>query len=106
MNSDKQKAKQIQKAKNQVRKIKIFYFHLALYLVVVALILFNFYIIEEGPYKNNVTALNVSVLVLWTFAIFIHGWRIFKGRFIFKKSWEDRKIEQILNKEEETTFWE
>ncbi|WP_460219664.1 2TM domain-containing protein [Psychroserpens sp. MEBiC05023] len=97
------------KAKDRVHKIKIFYIHLVFYVIVVALISYNFYIIEEGPYTNNITALNVSVLVLWTLFIIIHGWSVFKGRFLFKKSWEDKKIEKLLHEEEEvveTTFWE
>lgn len=100
--------KRLAKAKNQVQKIKIFYLHLALYIIVVALISYNFYILEEGPYTSNITALNVSTLVLWTAFISIHGWRVFKGKFFFKKDWEDKKIKKILkeNEQVETTFWE
>ena len=46
--------------KMKVRRIKIFYLHLALYIISTALILYNFYIIEEGPYKDNIISLNLS----------------------------------------------
>lgn len=108
MTINKDKEQQYLKAKDQVHRIRIFYLHLVLYIIVVALISYNFYILEEGPYTNNIIALNVSVLVLWTAFIGIHGWRVFKGRFLFKKSWEDKKIETLLKEEKsvETTFWE
>jgi uncharacterized membrane protein (DUF485 family) len=94
-------------AKNKVQKIKIFYLHLVLYFIVVALISYNFYIIE-GPYTSIITGLNVSVLVLWTVFISIHAWSVFKGRLFFTKRWEDRKTEEFLKEKEkvETTFWE
>ncbi|MFC0605438.1 2TM domain-containing protein [Winogradskyella pulchriflava] len=94
-------------AKRKVRRIKVFYLHLVLYLIVVALICYNFYIME-GPYTKIITGLNITVLVFWTIAIILNAVRVFKGRLFFKKSWEDRKIEEIVNKDKEveTTFWE
>lgn len=95
------------KAQDKVKRIRIFYLHLVLYLIVVALIAYNFYIIS-GPYTKIITGVNIITIVLWTIVIIIHGWVVFKGRLFFKKSWEDKKIEQYLKdkKEEETTRWE
>lgn len=96
------------KAQKNVRKLWWFYIHLAGYIVVVALIMLNFYVIEEGPYKNNIRSLNLSILVAWTVIIIIHGIKIFRGNQIFKKSWEDKKLNEFLKDDakEETTFWE
>ena len=96
------------KAQKRVRRLWVFYIHLAAYIISVALILYNFYIIEEGPYKNNIISLNLSILVAWSVFIIIHGLNIFKENKIFKKSWEDRKTEEFLEKKDEvkTTFWE
>lgn len=107
MSLNKEQEKQLENVKNQVKKIKIFYLHLALYIIVVALIALNFYVMQ-GPYTRVITGLNISVLVFWTVFISIHAWRVFKGKILFRKSWEDRKIEEIINKKEdvETTFWE
>jgi hypothetical protein len=95
-------------AQKNLRRLKIFYIHLAGYIVFVALILYNFYIIEDGPYKNSIISLNLSLLVAWSIFILIHGLNVFKGQKIFKKSWEDRKIKGYLKEkgEEKTTFWE
>ena len=108
MKSETDKEDHFIKAEQKVRKLWWFYIHLVGYFVVVALILLNFYVIEEGPYKNNIISLNLSVLVAWTVIIIIHGVKIFKGKQIFKKSWEDKKIDGFLKEEteEETTFWE
>ncbi|NRD23938.1 2TM domain-containing protein [Winogradskyella litoriviva] len=97
---------QLRKAKDKVRKVKIFYIHLAGYIIAVALLLYNLYIVV-GPYKNNIISLNLSILVAWTVFIIIHGINVFKEKQIFRKSWEDKKTKDFLNnKEEETTFWE
>ncbi|WP_033961424.1 2TM domain-containing protein [Psychroserpens jangbogonensis] len=100
--------KKLIKAKKKVQKIKIFYLHVALYIIVVALISYNFYILEEGPYKSNITALNISTLVFWTLFIGVHAWSVFKGKLFFNKSWEDKKIDKIIKEEEkeQTTYWE
>jgi hypothetical protein len=76
--------------------------------IVVALISLNFYALEDGPYTANITALNIIVLALWTAFIWIHAWSIFKGRFMFNKRWEEKKIEKILKEEDnnKTTIWE
>ena len=50
-------------AKKQVHRIKIFYIHLALYIIVVGLIALNFYVMVEGPYTDNIRALNIIGLM-------------------------------------------
>ncbi len=93
-------------AKKSVRRLKLFYIHLAGYIVVVALLSYNLYIVQ-GEYKNNIISLNLSVLVAWTVFICIHGWRVFKERKVFNKGWKDKKIQAFLNKEDiETKMWE
>ena len=95
------------KAKKRSRKIMLFYVHLIGYIVFVSLMVYNLYIVEEY-YKNEIISLNLSVIVAWSVFIVIHGVVIFKGRQIFKKSWEDRKIDQFLKEkgEVDTGFWE
>ena len=73
---------QLRKAKDKVRKVKIFYIHLAGYIIAVALLLYNLYIVV-GPYKNNIISLNLSILVAWTVFIIIHGINVFKEKQIY-----------------------
>ncbi|REG87280.1 2TM domain-containing protein [Winogradskyella sediminis] len=103
--SDKEK-EQLKKAINKVRKVKVFYLHLAGYIVGIGLLLYNLYIVA-GPYKNNIISLNLSIIVAWSVFIVIHGLNVFKGKRLFNKRWEDKKIKKFLDKKDEsTTFWE
>ncbi|WP_417875879.1 2TM domain-containing protein [Winogradskyella sediminis] len=103
--NDKEK-EQLKKAINKVRKVKVFYLHLAGYIVGIGLLLYNLYIVA-GPYKNNIISLNLSIIVAWSVFIVIHGLKVFKGKRLFNKRWEDKKIEKFLDKKDEsTTFWE
>jgi amino acid transporter len=107
MELNKDDEKRFEIAKKKVKRIKNFYFHLALYITVLVLVLYNFFIIK-GPYTNLVTGLNISIMVFWTFFISIHALTVFKREFLFKKTWEDKKIEKFIKEKEnvETTFWE
>ncbi len=95
-------------AEKKVKRIKMFYLHLVFYIIGVSLVSYNFYIIEEGEYTNSINAINTSSLVLWTVFIILHAWVVFKGGLIFKKSWEDKKMEKFMDedKESETKMWE
>lgn len=86
------------KAKKKVYHIKIFYIHLVGYLILVALLLYNLYIME-GPHKDFFFWFDIIILVSWTAFIIIHGWHVYKGRIVFKKKWEDRKMREYLDKE-------
>lgn len=107
MESHNTEEQKLLKVKKHLRQVKLFYIHFAGYLVVLALLLYNLYIVE-GEYKNNIISLNLSVLVLWTVAILWHALKVFKERKVFKKSWEDKKIASYLEKDdaEETKMWE
>lgn len=108
MNLKKENEQQLlEEPKKRVHLLKIFYIHVVFYIIVVILLVYNLFIVA-GPYANNIIALNTVVLVLWTAFICIHAWRVFKGKLLFNKKWEDRKTEEFLdeNEEVETTFWE
>jgi len=96
-------------AKNKVRNIKVFYIHLLGYIILVALLLYNIYILDENnKYADFFTWFNSITMVAWTIFIAIHAWNVFKGKLFFKKSWEDRKMSEYIEKEdtEETKIWE
>ena len=44
-------------------------------------------------------------MVIWGIVIIIQWWTTFKGRFLFGKKWEERKIRKIM-KEENKKIWE
>ena len=105
MGNDLSKEKQYTKARSKVNRLKIFYIHLCGYAVVVGFIVWNLIIIEEGQYKNPILWLNYSTIIIWGIVIIIHAWTTFKGRILFTKRWEERKIREYLE-EEDNKMWE
>jgi len=93
------------RAKNKVEKIKTFYIHSAAYIVVVVLLVYNYLIIEKNEYMNSIIWLNISIMVIWGIVIIIQWWITFKGRFLFGKKWEERKIRKIMESENKK-IWE
>ncbi|APY11700.1 hypothetical protein BWZ22_10830 [Seonamhaeicola sp. S2-3] len=109
MSSQKNKKDQYLKAKERVRNIKIFYYHLVGYIILVALLLYNIYILDvNNPYADFFTWFNSIIIGAWTIFIILHGRYALKGKTIFKKDWEDKKMKEFLENEtdEETTIWE
>lgn len=106
MESKEEEKQRLLRAKKKVRQLKIFYIHLAGYLIAAGLILYNLYIVA-GPYKNNIISLNLSILVVWTVLLILHAWRTYKEKKVFKESWENQKIKRFLGEnDEETKMWE
>ncbi|MBC3847199.1 2TM domain-containing protein [Winogradskyella echinorum] len=97
----------LENAKKKVRRVKLFYLHLALYFIGIALLIYNLFIVED-EYAKVITGLNISIIVLWTIVIIVQAWVVFKGKLLFNKSWEDKKIEEYLDKkqEQEHQRWE
>lgn len=94
-------------ARKQVKKIKCFYEHLAVYLVVIPVIfIVRFYVLPKlGIISKNEGFqdwLNWNTYLfplLWLVGLIIHAFIVFKFRFIQK--WEDKKVQELLEKEEQ-----
>jgi uncharacterized protein (DUF983 family) len=97
METSKENNESYYKAKESVRQVQIFYMHVVGYIIIVALLSYNIYI-AEGIYRNFFVWLDNIFLVLWTIFIIVHGCRVFKKR-IFKKSWEERKMQEFIARE-------
>jgi len=95
----------LQIAKKKLQKLKIFYMHCAAYIVLLGLVIWNFLVIEDGEYKETIIWLNFTSIVVWGLFLCIHGYITFKGKFIFTKQWEDRKIKEYME-DEKTDLWE
>lgn len=106
MEFNKEDKERLLRAKKRVRLLKLFYIHLAGYIVSMSLMVYNLYIVE-GEYKYNIISLNLSVIIVWTVFLIIHGLVVFKEKSIFNKNWEDKKIREYTEQEEtETQLWE
>ena len=81
-------------AQKQVKRIKGFYIHLAVYLMVNALIIFDN--VSDGAELFDFE--NLSVLLCWGIGLLIHGLSVFSSNFFLGKDWEERKIREIMRK--------
>jgi hypothetical protein len=99
-NFDKEKYEQ---AKKKVSEIKGFYNHLIVYIIVNAFLLF----IHMGLFNNGLFELrtpswsSLGTPFFWGIGLAFHAIKVFHDNFTFFKNWEDRKIKEIMDKEEE-----
>jgi len=86
------------KAKNKVEKLKSFYNHLVIY-VIVNLVITGFKVSNHleswDSFINDLLSIDVlSVWVIWGLVLLMHFISL-----IFGQGWEERKIEELMNKE-------
>ena len=85
-------------AKKRVKKLKGFYSHLTIYILVNLFIVFiNIHDLKPGEsyfqYKNFIT------LFFWGIGLAVHGLSVFVPQFVLGKDWEERKIRELMDKE-------
>ena len=84
-------------ARRRVKKLKGFYTHLAIYVLVNLLSVFiNIQDLKPGEsyfqYKNFIT------LFFWGIGLVAHGLSVFVPQFVLGKDWEDKKIKEFTEK--------
>lgn len=93
-----------QEALNRVKRIKGFYTHFIIYLVInVIIFIANVQSLGEGEsyfqYKNFFTAF------FWGIGLSAHGLSVFLPGMILGNDWEERKIKELMDKEKNNK-WE
>ena len=86
------------KAKNRVEKLKNFYNHLVIY-IIVNLIITGFKVSNNldswAEFRDELLSIDVlSVWTVWGLVLVIHFISL-----VFGQGWEERKIEELMNKE-------
>jgi len=91
------------KAQKKVKEIKDFYTHLTVYLIVnTVLILINLGIFQSGFSNIEIPKWPMfTTPFFWGIGLFFHWLKVFKGNFKFFKDWEDKKIKEYMEREEE-----
>lgn len=87
-------------AQKKVKKLKGFYIHLFVYIVVNVMIIYANYTYS----KTNASLLefrNFSTAFWWGIGLVAHGFNVFTIDLIFGKDWEERKIRELMNREKE-----
>ncbi len=92
LNQDK-----LKRAKEQVKEIKGFYVHFAVYLIINAFILVNIYLQtdEFWQWPHFVT------LFGWGIGLGFHASKVFGFNLFFGKKWEERQIQKYMDEDKE-----
>jgi hypothetical protein len=93
-----------QEAAKRVKKIKGFYTHLSVYIVInLAIILSK---IDFGKDSNwSFEMRNFSTAFFWGIGLAAHGLSVFLPFLIMGKDWEEKKIKELMEKEKNNK-WE
>ncbi|WP_310594529.1 2TM domain-containing protein [Flavobacterium sp.] len=96
---------QYEEAVKKVKKLKGFYTHAIVYVVINSMIvIINIQNLSPGEsyfqFKNFFTAFG------WGIGLLAHGMATFVPYFILGKDWEERKIKELMEKEQNVNKWE
>ncbi|MDI1317320.1 2TM domain-containing protein [Flavobacterium sp.] len=91
-------------ALKRVKKIKGFYTHLLVYIVINAsLLIVKYQNLDVG--ENFWRWQNLNTLFFWGIGLIAHGLSVFLPVLMLGKDWEQRKIKQLMEKEKQNK-WE
>lgn len=103
-NSTDQQDLALERARYRVRKISRFYTHLFIYIVGVLLYFAKTYF--GAPFNFwPIVYINCFFMTIWTIVIGIQGIKLFFRERVFGTDWEQRKMQEFLNKDKHNK-WE
>lgn len=84
-------------AKKRVKKLKGFYIHLTIYILVNLLIVFiNIQNLKPG--ESYFKPENFITLFFWGIGLLAHAMSVFVPQFVLGKNWEEKKIRELMEK--------
>lgn len=93
-----------QQALKRVKKIKGFYTHAVVYVVInIALIFSKIHFSGNGNWDFELR--DLSTAFFWGIGLLAHGLSVFMPTMIMGKDWEERKIKELMEKENQNK-WE
>jgi uncharacterized integral membrane protein len=94
---------QYDKAINRVKKIKGFYTHLAVYIVInIIFVIVNIQNLDKG--ESYFQFKNFSTAFFWGIGLVAHGLSTFGGEIFFGSDWEEKKIKELMEKEKSSKW--
>lgn len=91
-----------QQALKRVKRIKGFYTHLIVYIVInTMLVIVNSSNSSEGFWRWE----NFATAIFWGLGLAGHAFSVFGPSALFGKDWEERKINELMEKEKQNK-WE
>lgn len=95
------KNKKYEYAQKRVKKIKSFYTHLTIYLIINAFFIFkNAAAIGWSGLISTIS----TISIFWGVGLIFHWYSVFGKNFIFNKKWEENKIKELMDKEKSDNF--
>tara|TARA_R100000935_G_scaffold56495_2_gene88176 strand:- start:687 stop:1034 length:348 start_codon:yes stop_codon:yes gene_type:complete len=104
MIEDPTRTEKLERAKKQVAEIKGFYIHLIIYIIINLLLL----LVAMGVFSGDRFRFGMpswghfTTPFFWGIGLFFHGLKVFGSKSKILKDWEERKIKEYLEKEDET----
>ncbi len=93
-----------QNALKRVKKIKGFYTHAIVYVVInIMIVIVNIQNIDKG--ESYFEFHNFATAFFWGIGLLAHGLSVFGPHLILGKDWEDRKIKELME-QEKNSKWE
>ena len=92
-------------AYKRVKRIKGFYIHLLVYVLVNASILISIYNNSSEGFAVFVKWENWSTALFWGIGIVAHGLSVFGKNLFFSSDWEEKKMKEFME-EDKGTKWE
>ena len=94
----------LQEAVKRVKKIKGFYTHAAVYVIInIMIIIINIQNLKSG--ESYFKLENFFTAFFWGIGLLSHALSVFIPSMIMGKNWEERKIKEIMEKEKNNK-WE
>lgn len=97
-------------AYKKVKRIKGFYSHLQIYLIVNVIIIIsnlNRDFFRGGAQDSGLLEWHTySTALFWGIGLLAHGFSVFGRDIFFSNEWEEKKIQKILDKESSNSKWQ
>ncbi len=91
-------------AQKQVKRLKGFYTHFMVYVIINIVIIFiNLNNVKEG--ESYFKPENFFTAFFWGIGLLSHALSVFMPNWIFGKKWEEKKIKELIEKEK-SDKWE
>ncbi|MCL6460295.1 MAG: 2TM domain-containing protein [Flavobacterium micromati] len=82
----------------RVKKIKGFYSHLLVYVVInIMILIVNVQSLDKG--ESYLSLKNFSTALFWGIGIAAHGLSVFGPNIVLGQNWEEKKIKELMEKE-------
>ena len=92
-----------ERALKRVKKIKGFYTHAVVYVVInIMIVIINIQNLKEG--ESYFKLHNFFTAFFWGLGLLAHGLSVFLPDFIMGQNWEERKIKEFMEKEK--SMWQ